>query len=140
MKSSYWNKIENFRFDEENIPLVQDEGYDDYTTPDTSRIDPDTSFTIPPDTTEVTLILRLRQKLKQDKTVSLYRYLGLTGDPGFVDLNQFMNRKKWKTGNIELLFLDADKRTGCKDTERKIWQFKYFKKRFEPRRNTTYLH
>ena len=112
--------MENIRFDEENIPFVQDEDYDDYRTPDTSTIDPVTSFAIPPDTTEVTLILRLRQKLKRDKTVLLYRYLGLTGDPGFVDLNQFMNRKSLKTGYIELLFIDADKRTGCKDTERKI--------------------
>ena len=41
--------------DEEDIPLVHqenDEDYDDYNTPDTSRID-DTSFTVP-DTTEVT--------------------------------------------------------------------------------------
>ena len=116
--------MENIRFDEENIPLVQDEDCDDYRTPDTSRIDADTSFTIRPDTTEVTPMLRLRQKLKRDKTVSLYRYLGLTGDPGCADLNQLMNRKKSKTGNIELLFLDADKdwqsltnkHTGRKDT------------------------
>ena len=41
--------------DEEDIPLVHqenDEDYDDYNTPDTSRID-DTSFTVL-DTTEVT--------------------------------------------------------------------------------------
>ena len=32
--------------DEENISLVQDEDYDDYRTPDTSRIDAEVSFTI----------------------------------------------------------------------------------------------
>ena len=48
--------------DEENIPLVQDEDYDDYRTPDTSNIDK-TSF-IEPDTVEATSILRLRRRLK----------------------------------------------------------------------------
>ena len=58
--------------DKENIPLVQD---DDYRTPDTSRIDAaETSFTGPA-TTEATSTLRLRQKLKRGKIVSLYRYL-----------------------------------------------------------------
>ena len=49
--------------DEEDIPLInQDEDYDDYKTPDTSRID-ETSFTLT-DTTKATSMLRLRQKLK----------------------------------------------------------------------------
>ena len=48
---------------EEGIPMVhQDEDYDDYNTPNTSRID-ETSYTAP-DTTEATSTLRLRQKLK----------------------------------------------------------------------------
>ena len=51
--------------DKENIPLVQDEDYDDYKTPDTGRIDAETSFTAPA-TTEATSTLRLRQKLKRD--------------------------------------------------------------------------
>ena len=54
-----------------NIPLVQDEGYDDYRTPDTSRIDAETSFT-EPTTTEATSTLCLRQKLKRDKKSSHY--------------------------------------------------------------------
>ena len=63
------NKMDNPRFiDEEDIPLInQDEDYDDYKTPDTSRVD-ETSFTVP-DTTEATSTLRLRQKLKRDKIV-----------------------------------------------------------------------
>ena len=57
------NKTENPTFvNEEEIPLInQDEDYDDYRTPDTSRVD--TSF-IDPDTIEVTSTLRLRQKVK----------------------------------------------------------------------------
>ena len=34
------NKKENIGFDEEDIPLInQDEDYDDYWTPETSRVD-----------------------------------------------------------------------------------------------------
>ena len=52
------NKMDNPRFvDEETIPLVQDEDYDDCNTPNTSRVD-EISFT-EPDTTEATLTLRL---------------------------------------------------------------------------------
>ena len=71
------NKIDNHGFvDEETIPLVQDEDYDDYNTPDTIRVD-NTSFA-KPDTTEVTSTLQLRQKVKRDKITALYR--DLTGD------------------------------------------------------------
>ena len=62
--------MDNPRFvDEEIIPLVQDEDYDDYNTPNTSSVD-DTSFT-EPDTTEATSTLQLRQKVKQDKITVL---------------------------------------------------------------------
>ena len=47
---------------EEDIPLVQDEDYDDYNTPNTSRVD-EISF-IEPATTEATSTLHLRQKVK----------------------------------------------------------------------------
>ena len=86
--------------DEENIPLVQDK--DDYRTPGTSRIDTETLFTEPA-TTETTSTLRLRQKLKPDKIVSLYGHLDVT------DLDQFTIKNNLKTGNIELLFLDGNK-------------------------------
>ena len=78
--------MENPFVDEENIPLIQDEDYDNYSTPNTTlgRVD-ETSFAVP-DTTEATSTLRLRQKLKRDKIVSLYRYLDVTGDPGLADL------------------------------------------------------
>ena len=48
--------------DEEAIPLVQDEDYDNYGTPNASRVD-ETSF-MEPDTTEATSTLRLNQKVK----------------------------------------------------------------------------
>ena len=79
--------------DKENILLVNDEDYDDYRTPDISRIDADTSFTEPA-TAEATSTLGLRQKLKCDKVVSLYRYLDVTGDPGLADLYRFTIKKK----------------------------------------------
>ena len=52
------NEMDNHRFvNEETIPLV-DEDYDNYGTPNTSKVD-ETSFT-EPDTTEATLTLRLK--------------------------------------------------------------------------------
>ena len=76
--------------DEENIPLVhQNEDYDDYRTPNTSRID-ETLFTVPNTQEEATSTLSLRQKLKRDKIVSLYRYLDVTGDPGLVSVGCYV--------------------------------------------------
>ena len=55
--------MDNRRFvDEEIIPLVQDEDYDNYGTPNTSRVG-ETSFTEPA-TTEATSNLRVNQKVK----------------------------------------------------------------------------
>ena len=94
---------------EEDIPMVHqdEEDYHDYRTPNTSRMD-ETSFTVS-HTMEATSTLRLRQKLKRDKIVSLYRYLDVIGDPGLADLDRFTIRKNLKTGNIKLLFLDDNK-------------------------------
>ena len=71
---------------EEDIPMVHqdEEGYDDYNTPNTSRMD-GTSFTAP-DTTEATTTLRLKEKVKQDKIIVLYRHLNVTGDKDLIDL------------------------------------------------------
>ena len=100
--------MENPAFaDEEDIQLINQDVDDDCRTPNTSRID-ETSLMVP-GTTEATSTLRLRQKLKREKTVSLYRYLDVTGDPGLADLDRFTIKKNLKTGNIELLFLDGDK-------------------------------
>ena len=70
-KSGHLKKMENPFVDEENIPLTQDEDYDNYSTLDMmpGRVD-ETLFTVP-DTTEATSTFRLRQKLKRDKIVSL---------------------------------------------------------------------
>ena len=100
--------MDNPRFiDDETIPLVQDEDYDDYITPNTSRVDK-TSFT-EPDATETTSTLQLRQKVKLDKITALYRHLNVTGDPGLANIDQFMIKKKEnsKTGNTDLLFLSG---------------------------------
>ena len=61
------NKMNNPTFvDEEDIPMFhQDDDYDNYKTPDRSRVD-ETSF-IGPDTTVATSTLRLRQKVKREK-------------------------------------------------------------------------
>ena len=83
--------------DEETISLVQDEDYDYYNTPNTSRVD-ETSFT-EPDTTDATSDLQLRQKVKRDKITALYRHLNVTGDPGLAGLDQFMIMIKNKFKN-----------------------------------------
>ena len=89
------NKRDNPRFaDEEDIPLINqdDDDYDDYNAPNASRID-ETSFTVP-DTTESTSILRLRQKVKRDKIIALYRRLNVAGNPGLIKLDRFVISKK----------------------------------------------
>ena len=74
--------------DEETIQMVhQDEDYDDYNTPNTSRID-ETSF-MEPDTTEATSILRLNKKVKRDKLAVLYRHLKVIGNLDLIDLGRF---------------------------------------------------
>ena len=108
--------------DEEDIPMVHqdEEDYDDnYSTPDTSRVE--TSF-IELDTQEkATLTLWLKQKVKRDKIIALYKHLNVTGNPGLADMDQFIiKKKKNKTCNTDLLFLDGknqwqsitNKRTG----------------------------
>ena len=103
------NKMDNPRFaDEETIPLVQYEDYDDYITPDTSRVD-ETSLT-EREATEATSILQLRQEVKRDKITALYRHLNVTGGPGLVDRDRLMIKKNSKTGNSGLLFFDSNQR------------------------------
>ena len=94
-------------FDEETIPLVhQDEDYDYYITPNTSRVH-ETSFT-EPDSTKATSTLQLRQKVKRDIITALYRHLYVTGDSGLADIDRFMIKKNSKRGNTDLLFLDGN--------------------------------
>ena len=100
--------MDNRRFvDEETIPVVQDEDYDDYKTPNTSRVE-ETPF-LGPDITEATSTLQLKQKVKRDKITALYRHLNVTDNPGLADIDGFMIKEISKTGNTDLLFLDRDK-------------------------------
>ena len=73
--------------DEEFIPLVQDEDYDNYGTPNTSRLD-ETSFARP-DTTEATSTLRLKEKAKRHKLAALHRHLNVTGNIDLINLDRF---------------------------------------------------
>ena len=80
--------MDNPRFgNEEEIPLVQDEDYDHYGTPNTSRVD-ETSFS-ESDTTGATSILWLKQKVKQDTLAVLYRHLNVTGNLDLISLDRF---------------------------------------------------
>ena len=88
--------------DEETIPMVQDEDYDDFKTPNTSRTD-ETSFT-GPDTTETISTLRLKQKVKRDKITALYRYLNVAAVPGFADTDQFMIKKFQRQATLTCFF------------------------------------
>ena len=92
MKNIIWSlkiKMDSPTFvDEETIGMVkQDEDYDNYNTPNTSRVD-ETSF-IEPATTEATSTLRLNQKVKRDKLAALYRHLKATGNLDLINLDRF---------------------------------------------------
>ena len=93
--------------DEKTIPLVQDEDYDNYGTPNTSRVDK-TSFT-EPDTTEATSTLLLKQKVKQDKLAALYRHLNVTGNIDLINLDRFRITTDTKKGSKIFEFYNGDR-------------------------------
>ena len=93
--------------DEKTIPLVQDEDYDNYGTPNTSRVDK-TSFT-EPDTTEATSTLLLKQKVKQDKLAALYRHLNVTGNIDLINLDRFRITTDTKKGSKIFEFYNSDR-------------------------------
>ena len=101
----YKNKMDNPRFvDEETIPLVQEQDYNNYGTPNTSRVD-ETSFT-EPDTREATSTLRLKQKLKRNKLAALYRHLNVTGNLDLINLDRFkLTTDKKRNHNFRVLQL-----------------------------------
>ena len=79
--------MDNPKFvDEETIPLV-DEDYENYSTPNSSRVD-ETSF-MEPATKDATSTLRLNQKVKRDKLAALYRHLNVTGNLDLINLDRF---------------------------------------------------
>ena len=94
-------------FNEEEVPFLQDEDYDNYGTPYTSRVD-ETSFT-GPDTTEATSTLWLNQKIKQDKLAALCRHLNVTGNLDLVDLDQFKLTRDPKKGDTIFEFYNGDR-------------------------------
>ena len=99
--------MDNPRFvDEESIPLVQDEHYDNYGTRNTSRVD-ETSFT-EPDTTEATSTLRLKQKVKRDKLADLYRHLKVTGNLDLINFDRFKLTTDPKKGATIFEFYNGD--------------------------------
>ena len=111
--------MDNLAFvDEENIQMVHDDDYDDYGTPDKSRVETSfigpgaqekaiSSFTVP-DATEATSTLSLRQKVKQDKVTALCRYLNVTGDIELIDLDRFRLTKNPKKGVTIFEFYNGD--------------------------------
>ena len=101
--------MDNIAFvDEENIPMVHqnEEDYDDYNTPGRSRVE--TSF-IKYDATEPTSTLRLKTKVKRDKTTALCRYLDVMGDIDLIDLDQFRLTKDKKKGVTIFEFYNGDR-------------------------------
>ena len=94
-------------FNEEEVPFLQDEDYDNYDTPYTSRVD-ETSFT-EPDTTEATSTLWLNQRIKQDKLAALCRHLNVTGNLDLVDLDQFKLTRDPKKGDTIFEFYNGDR-------------------------------
>ena len=76
------------------IPLVRDEDYDDYITPNTRRVD-ETSFS-EPDTTEAASTLKLRQKVKGDKITALYRNLNVSSWSSPCRYRLIYNQKNFK--------------------------------------------
>ena len=96
--------------DKENIPLVHDEdiNYDDYGTPNTSRVH-ETSFTMPGSTEkETTSTLRLKQKVKRDKLAALYRHLNVTGNLDLINLDRFKLTTDSKKGDTIFGFYNGD--------------------------------
>ena len=101
-------KKDNPRFvDEEEIPLVQDEDYDDYNTPNASRVD-ETSF-IEPAATEATSTLQLNQKVKQDKLAALYKHLNVTANLDLINLHRFKLTTSPKKGATIFEFYNSDR-------------------------------
>ena len=101
--------MENLAFDEEEtIGMIHqdEEEYDYYRTPDTSRVE--ISF-IEHDTTEPTSTLRLRQKVKRHKITALYRHLDVTGIPNLIDLDRFRLTTDSKKGPTIFEFYNGDR-------------------------------
>ena len=99
--------------DEDNIPLLHtdpdDDDYDDYKTPNTSRTD-EISFKVHRTTEkETTLTLQLKQNLKRDKLAAVYRHLNVTGNLDLINLDRFKLAADPKKGATIFEFCNGDK-------------------------------
>ena len=93
---------------EETIGMVyQGQDYDDYNTPNTSKID-ETPFTVP-NTTEATSTLQLRQKVKRNKFTALCRHLNVRGNLDLINFNRFRLTKDPKKGVTIFEFHNCDR-------------------------------
>ena len=88
---------------QEKYSAGSNKDYDDYRTPDTRKIDAETSFT-EPTTTEATSTLQLRQKVKRDKLSTLYTHFNVTGNLDLIDIDKFRLTKHPKKESQFLSF------------------------------------
>ena len=108
--------------DEEDIPMFhQDDDYDDYSTTDTSRVG---------DTTEATSTLQLRQKVKRDKHIELYRHLSITGNLDLINLDRFRLMTDHKKGTRIFEFYNGDRWVPLTKQTDKFFAPKSLKDRF----------
>ena len=103
------NKMDNVRFvDEEDIPIFdEDDDYDDYNTPNASRIDD--AWFMEPDAAEATSTLLQKQKVKWDKLAALYKHLNVTGNIDLIDLDRLKITKNPKKGSTIFEFYNGDR-------------------------------
>ena len=120
--------MDNPRFvDEEDIPLIDDD-YDDYNTPNTSRVD-ETSLKAPA-TTEATSTIRLKQKVKRDKLTTLYRHLNVTVNQDLIDFDRFKLATDHKKGVTILQFYNGDRWVPLTKQTREFFAPKALRERF----------
>ena len=120
--------MDNPRFvDEEDIPLIDDD-YDDYNTPNTSRVD-ETSLKAPA-TTEATSTIRLKQKVKRDKLTTLYRHLNVTVNQDLIDFDLFKLATDHKKGVTILEFYNGDRWVPLTKQTREFFAPKALRDRF----------
>ena len=120
--------MDNPRFvDEEDIPLIDDD-YDDYNTPNTSRVD-ETSLKAPA-TTEATSTIRLKQKVKRDKLTTLYRHLNVTVNQDLIDFDRFKLATDHKKGVTILQFYNGDRWVPLTKQTREFFAPKALRDRF----------
>ena len=99
--------MNNPRFvNEEEILLVQDEDYVNYTTPNTRWVD-EASF-MEPNTTEAKSTLGLNQEVRRDKLAALYRHLNVTGNLDLIEYKRFRLENTEK-GTTNLEFYNSDR-------------------------------